>query len=303
MRKTRFFQVDVFTESPFGGNPVAVIPQAIGIPESQMQTIARGMRPVETAFVLPSTVAHADFKVVCFTPTTKVPFSGHTSLGASYVLAQEGFVDLVAPVTQIRQEIDVGVLPIDLHVEDGNVTRVVMTEQTPVFLNVLEDAVGVAAALGCDPVCVGIGDLPLQVVSTGLSALIVPMQSLEVVQDVIPRVSLLNAICQQVRASSVLVFSLETLNPSSTAHVRLFAPLLGVHEDPATGSANGALGAYLVRYQAVSSQEPVTRIITEQGYEVGRPCTIYIEVRSQEESLEVRVGGQVARSLEGYVYY
>jgi trans-2,3-dihydro-3-hydroxyanthranilate isomerase len=101
-----------------------------------------------------------------------------------------------------------------------------------------------------------------------------------------------------------MVFTFETERPESTVHVRMFAPLLGVPEDPATGSANGALGAYLVHYRAIPVTEPITNIVSEQGAEMGRPSTLYIEVDSADEEVNaVRVGGQVAPVAEGTVRF
>ena len=101
-----------------------------------------------------------------------------------------------------------------------------------------------------------------------------------------------------------MVFTLETERPEATVHVRLFAPLLGVPEDPATGSANGALGAYLVYHQAVPVTEPTTRYLSEQGAEIGRPSTLYVEVdHTEEEITAVRVGGQVVPVVEGVVRF
>jgi trans-2,3-dihydro-3-hydroxyanthranilate isomerase len=305
LHKALFVQVDVFSESPFGGNPVVVVPRAEGISEKQMQTIAQGLF-AETAFVLPPTDPWADFGVRFFTPTTRVPFSGHPTLGTAYVLAEEGLVELEEPVTRVYEELEIGLLPIDLHVEQGVITKVVMTENPPSFHAALGEIAQLAEALTLSEEEITATGLLPQVVSTGLPALMVPVRSLAAVQGLgcelpldIPR---LNAVCEKVGAEAVMVFTFETLERSSTVHVRLFAPLLGVEEDPATGSASGALGAYLVQHQAIPLQ-PVTRLCTEQGYEIGRPCTVYVEVDTRGEELGIRVGGQVVKSIEGTIYY
>jgi len=305
LHKVRFVQVDVFSDSPFGGNPVVVVPRAEGISEEQMQTIAQGLF-AETAFVLPPTDPRADVRVQFFTPTTRVPFSGHPTLGTAYVLADEGEVELEEPVTRIHEELEIGVLPIDLHVERGEITKVVMTGKSPSFHAALEEISELAEALTLDEEEITATGLPPQVVSTGLPALMVPVRSLAAVQGIRCDVPLdtprLNALCERVGAQAVMVFTFETLERSSTVHVRLFAPLLGVEEDPATGSASGALGAYLVQHRAIPTQ-PITRLCTEQGYEIGRPCTVHVEVDTRGEGLEIRVGGQVVKSVEGYIYY
>jgi trans-2,3-dihydro-3-hydroxyanthranilate isomerase len=114
----------------------------------------------------------------------------------------------------------------------------------------------------------------------------------------------LNQVCRELGTECVMVFTFETERPESTVHVRVFAPLLGVPEDPATGSANGALGAYLVHHRAIPVTEPTTYIVSEQGAEIHRPGTLYIEVDSAgEEVSAVRVGGQVVLVAEGVVRF
>jgi trans-2,3-dihydro-3-hydroxyanthranilate isomerase len=303
MKEYRFIQVDVFTDRPFGGNPLAVFPEAEGLTTEEMQRLAREMNLSETTFVLPPQSPEADFKVRIFTPATELPFAGHPVVGTHWVLAYLDRVDLREPVTQVNFELGVGVLPADLHLADGQVERVVMTQDRPTFLAVLEDVTDLAAGLGLTPEAITETGLPVQVVSTGVPQMMVPVRSLAEVQALDPaglNVTALNRACHAVGTECVLVFTSETEQPKSMVHVRVFAPLLGVPEDPATGSANGALGAYLIRHRAVPLTEPTTHILSEQGAEIDRPSTLYIEVDSTgEEITAVRVGGQVVPVVEG----
>jgi trans-2,3-dihydro-3-hydroxyanthranilate isomerase len=308
MKEYRFTQVDVFTDRPFGGNPLAVFPDAEGLTTEEMQKIAREMNLSETTFVLPPQAAEADFRVRIFTPAAELPFAGHPVVGTHWVLAHLGRVELHEPVTQVRFELDVGVLPADLHVSGGQVERVVMTQGEPVFLAVLEDVTDLAAGLGLPPEAITETGLPVQVVSTGLAQLMVPIRSLAEVQSLNASeidAAALNRACRVVGAEEcAMVFTLETEQPESTVHARMFAPALGVPEDPATGSANGALGAYLVHHRAVPVTEPTTYIVSEQGAEMNRPSTLHIEVDSAgEEVTTVRVGGQVVLVAEGVVRF
>ena len=317
MKEYRFHQVDVFTGRPFGGNPLAVFPEAEGLTDEEMQCLAREMNLSETTFVLPAQAPGADFKVRIFTPAKVMPFAGHPVVGTHWVLAHLGRVELQEPVTTVRFELGVGVLPAELQVSSGRVERVVMTQDRPSFLTIL-DAAQVAE------LCVGLGlpdesitetGLPAQVVSTGVPQMMVPIRSLAEVQALDAgrlNVAALGRVCRAVQTDCVLVFALETENPESAVHVRMFAPLLGVPEDPATGSANGALGAYLVHHaaespallRAIAVAEPTTYIVSEQGAEIGRPSTLHIEVdRSGEEITAVRVGGQVVPVAEGTVKF
>jgi trans-2,3-dihydro-3-hydroxyanthranilate isomerase len=315
MKEYRFIQVDVFTDKPFGGNPLAVFPDAEGLTTEEMQCLAREMNLSETTFVLPAQAPTADFKVRIFTPAAELPFAGHPVVGTHWVLAHLGCMDLREPVTQVHFELGVGVLPADLHVTGGQVEWVVMTQDRPTFHALLEDVTELAAGLGLAPEAITETGLPVQVVSTGLPQMMVPVRSLAEVQALDPgrlNVAALNRACRALGTDCVLVFTFETERPEATVHVRLFAPMLGVPEDPATGSANGALGAYLVHHRACPEQsrravpvtEPTTHILSEQGAEINRPSTLYVEVDSRgDEVTAVRVGGQVVPVAEGVVRF
>ena len=307
MKEYRFIQVDVFTNTAFGGNPLAVFPEAEGLTTEEMQFLAREMNLSETTFVLPAQAPGGDFKVRIFTPVTELPFAGHPVVGTHWVLAHLGLVSLREPVTRVRFELGVGVLPADLYVADGQVQRVVMTQDRPTFQAVLEDVTDLAAGLGLAPEAItGVG-IPVQVVSTGVPQMMVPVRSLAEVQGLDAKrlnISSLNQACHAVGTECVLVYTLHTERSEATAHVRVFAPLLGVPEDPATGSANGALGAYLVRYECVLVDGPTVYMCNEQGAELGRPSTVYVEVdRTDEEVTAVRVGGEVVSVAEGVVRF
>ena len=305
----RFIQVDVFTDKAFGGNPLAVFPEAEGLSTKEMQCLAREMNLSETTFVLPpqSPEADSDFRVRIFTPAEEMPFAGHPVVGTHWVLAHLGRVELREPVTRVHFELGVGVLPADLYVNDGRVERVVMTQDRPTFHTVLQDLGDLTAGLGLAPKAITDTGLPVQIVSTGVPQMMIPVRSLAEVQGLGAdrlNVAALNRVCQALGTKCAMVFSLETERPESTVHVRMFAPMLGVPEDPATGSANGALGAYLVHHQAILVTEPTTHIISEQGAEMSRPSTLYIEVDSAgEEVSAVRVGGQVVLVAEGTVQF
>jgi trans-2,3-dihydro-3-hydroxyanthranilate isomerase len=303
MRSYRFVQVDVFTDTPFGGNPLAVFPEAEGLTGEEMQQLAREMNLSETTFVLPPQAPAADFKVRIFTPAREVPFAGHPVVGTHWTLAHLGLVELQEPVTHVCFELGVGVLPADLYVNEGKVRRVVMTQGRPTFHAVLEDVQDLALGLGLPQEAIGVADLPVQVVSTGLPQMMVPVRSLADVQGLDAaelNVAALNRACRRVGTECAMVFTPETERPEATVHVRMFAPLLGVPEDPATGSANGALGAYLVHHRAVALTEPTTRIVSEQGAEMGRPSTVYVEVDHHDQEITaVRVGGAVVPVIEG----
>jgi trans-2,3-dihydro-3-hydroxyanthranilate isomerase len=307
MKAYDFVQVDVFADTPFGGNPLAVFPDAGGLTTMEMQCLAREMNLSETTFVLPARAPEADFRVRIFTPAAELPFAGHPIVGTHWVLAHLGRIDLVEPVTEVRFELGVGVLPAHLHVAAGQVERVVMTQDRPTFHAVLEGLTDLAAGLGLPAQAIRDTELPVQVVSTGVPQMMVPVRSLAEVQDLAAdelNVAALNRACRAVDTECVMVFTRETERAEVDVHVRMFAPLLGVPEDPATGSANGGLGAYLVHHRAVPLSSPTIQIVSEQGAELARPSTLYVEVDHENgEPTAVRVGGQVVPVVEGFVRF
>jgi trans-2,3-dihydro-3-hydroxyanthranilate isomerase len=310
MPRYSFIQVDVFTDRAFGGNPLAVFPDAAGLDTDDMQRIAREMNLSETSFVLPATDPAADFKVRIFTPESELPFAGHPVVGTHWVLAHLGRVALHEPVTTIHFELGVGVRAAALHVRDGDVTRVVMDHQKPEFYATAtpDQTVRLARALGLEPGAITATGWPVQVVSTGIRQLFVPVRSLRDVADLSPRrqdTALISALLAELDpvqqcSDAIMVLTLETTSPDAAVHTRMFAPGLGIGEDPATGSACGGLGAYLVEHGFVPATPPTTTFVAEQGIEMQRPSRITIEVDGEPGAIQmVRVGGQTVPVIEG----
>lgn len=304
MRKVHFIQADVFSDSPFGGNPVVVVPEAAGMSSADMQALARGMSFAETAFVLPPTLDGVAFALRCFTPTTEVAYSGHPLLGATYVMAVTGRLALTGATSQAYVQVGRERVPILVFRSGDEVTRLAITEQPARFVRVVDDLGELAAALSIDPLEILQTGLPIEVVETGLACLIVPVRALATVREMMPVPQVLDKVLRSAGGVCALVFARETLAPANDTHVRVFAPPLGITEDPATGTANGALAAYLWRHGIVRpTAGGGARLRSEQGSEIGRPSVVEIEVRSEGESLSILVGGRVARSVEGSVFF
>lgn len=301
-RTLKFYQADVFTEVPFGGNPVAVVPDAVGLSDAELQQIAREMNLSETVFVFPPNDPAASIKVRIFTPAQEIPFAGHPVLGAFFVLGKLGRFALREPVTRLLHECNIGLFPVELHVRKREIHRVVMSQPTPQFLGAVEpvkDLFEVANALGLSKGLITGTKFPVEVVSTGLPVMIVPVRTLTAVRSIVPDVTAINDLCARYGANGIMVFTTMTVEELSTVHTRMFAPPIGIVEDPATGSASGALGAYLVQYGVVAVG-PMTEIIAEQGYELERPSRIVIQVESDDDAIQaVKVGGQAVMILEG----
>ena len=301
-RRLQFYQADVFTDAPFGGNPVAVFPDADGLTDVELQQIAREMNLSETVFVFPPTDQAAVVKMRIFTPTQEIPFAGHPVIGTFFVLSTLDRFALREPVTRVLQECNLGRFPVDIHSHDGMIERVVMAHPSPQFLDVIDEPealFAIARALGITKAAITETRFPVQVVSTGLPVIIVPVRTLTAVRSIVPDVAAIAELSQQYGANGMMVFSTMTVEQSSTVHTRMFAPLIGIVEDPATGSASGALGAYLVQHGVVDIR-PETEITAEQGYEIDRPSRIFIQVNSDDDAIQgVMVGGEAVMVVEG----
>jgi trans-2,3-dihydro-3-hydroxyanthranilate isomerase len=303
-RAVKFYQADVFTSTVFGGNPVAVVPEAAGLTDGEMQKIAREMNLSETVFVLPVSAPGADVRLRFFTPLQEIVFAGHPVLGAFYILAHIGVIRLIEPVTRLHQETHVGVFPVELFVHDGCIRNIFMEQPKPEFLGVIEplrDLFEVAKAVGVPKTKITGTGLPVEIVSTGFPVIVVPVRTLTAVSAASPNIVLINGVCEQHKAQGIMLFSTVTVEEESTVHTRMFASPVGVVEDPATGSATGALGAYLVKHGVVDVG-PTTEIICEQGYEIDRPSRLMVHVHSDEDEIQsVHVGGQAVVVIEGII--
>ena len=202
LRTLKFYQADVFTGVPFGGNPVAVFPNAQGLNDFELQQIAREMNLSETVFVLPPTDQAAVVRLRIFTPTQEIPFAGHPVLGTFYVLAQLGLIAAIEGVTRVMQECNIGLFPVEIHAREGQITRVVMTQPKPLFLGTvdeMEDLLHIAKALGLPKYQIVDTKAPVMVVSTGLPVAIVPVRALTAVRSIEPDSAAIVDMCGAIR--------------------------------------------------------------------------------------------------------
>lgn len=343
MRNYHFIQLDVFTNQPFAGNPLAVFPEAEGLSDEQMMKIAREMNLSETVFVLKpeeskqqtaaceQQVAKSDEQATAlanpqseirnpkfplrrlriFTPAREIPFAGHPIAGTWNALAQEGVVPLPEGGngwTRIYHEVGIGVLPVDIEFKDGAPVQVVMTQGKFEILKEIDDwqeQAEFARALGRDREDLD-ESLPIQVISTGLSSLVVPIRSLADLGTCRVNAGLLAELYTQHSATGCHAFSRETIEiGEARAHGRFFAPADNIAEDPATGSASGALGGYLVHHGA-TGMEPTDgryKFVIEQGDFMRRPSRINLDVSGKPGAVEeVKVGGPSVIVARGEVY-
>ncbi|HEV2914845.1 MAG TPA: PhzF family phenazine biosynthesis protein [Pyrinomonadaceae bacterium] len=302
MRKIRYHLVDVFTDRPFGGNQLAVFTDGRGLSSELMQAIAKELNLSETTFVLPPEHRDNDYRVRIFTPAVELPMAGHPTIGTSFVLAREGMIERAARAATLRLEEGVGTIPVTIEWSDKGPAFIEMSQPLPVFGATFTDARAIAEMLSLEARTITDTGLPIEVVSCGLPFLFVPLKDLEAVRNIRFRIDVWEKALRDFEATHVFVFTTETQVAGSTVHSRMFAPAAGITEDPATGAASGPLGCYLVRHK-VFPRERVTRYVSEQGLEMGRPSFIRIRIESNEEGdiTGVRVGGQCRFIGEGHL--
>ena len=311
MPNYRFLQLDVFTDNPFTGNPLAVFPEAEGLSDELMLKIAREMNLSETVFVLKPESDEVLRRLRIFTPTREIPFAGHPVVGTWNALAREGVVPLPAGGNgwqRILHEVGIGVLPVEIEFKDGQPVQVVMTQGAFEVLDEIDDAheqAEVARALGLAREDLD-ETLPIQVITTGLSCLAVPIRSLADLRDCRVNAALLAEIYTRLGATGCHAFTRETIEVgASRAHARFFAPADNIPEDPATGSACGALGAYLVHHGALTLEPENGRytFVIEQGDFIHRPSRINLDVKGETGKVEeVKVGGPAVVIAHGEVF-
>ena len=311
MATYRFIQLDVFTQEPFAGNPLAVFPEAEGLTDEQMMKIAREMNLSETVFVLPARDEKTLRHLRIFTPAREIPFAGHPVVGTWNALAREGVVPLPEGGngwTTIQHEVGIGVLPVDLEFKDGEPVQVVMTQGKFEILKEVDDwqeQAEIARALGRSREDLD-ETLPLQVITTGLSSLAVPIRSLADLSRCKVNAGMLGEIYTGLGATGCHAFTRETMEiGDARVHARFFAPADNIPEDPATGSASGALGAYLVHHGAsgIEAIDGRFKFVIEQGDFINRPSRIHLDVTGAPGAVEqVRVGGASVVVARGEVF-
>ncbi len=286
-----YFLVDVFTDHAFGGNQLAVFPDGRGLSTQIMQALAKELNLSETTFVLPPADPTHDYAVRIFTQTTELPMAGHPTIGTTFVLAHQNLISLKGDVTSITLEEKVGPIPVTIFSQGDQIKTIQMQQPLPQFGPEFTDRESIAQMLSLESTDLDFS-LPIQVVSCGVPFLYVPVKSLKAAQKIRFRQDVWEQALHDFASRSIFVFTHETVHPTSTVHSRMFAPDMGIGEDPATGGASGPLGAYLCRYRVLQDSGPL-KIISEQGLEMGRPSFIEITIEHQNTQItRVLVGGQ-----------
>lgn len=283
-----FYIVDVFAESKYEGNQLAVVVGNDKIPTEEMQKVAKEMNYSETVFI----TSVEDFNIRIFTPEVEIPFAGHPTIGTAFIFREEFIKE---KVKTILLNLKIGKIAILFKYHGNFLSEIWMEHKEPTFHGFF------SPELLADIINLNEEDIDdrfkIQEVSTGVPTIIVPLKSLAAVQKARINKKKYYELIKSTQAKSILIFSPETYNQENDLNVRFFADYLGVPEDPATGSANGCLAAYLVKHDYFNNNSIHVRV--EQGYEIGRRSLLLLRAEKKEGKYYVAVGGKVIMIAKG----
>jgi trans-2,3-dihydro-3-hydroxyanthranilate isomerase len=301
-----FYTVDVFTEKIFGGNPLVIFPNAQGLNSKQMQQIAQEFNISETVFVFPPHTIGNDRRLRIFTPKTEIPFAGHPTIGTAYLLTTINEIPVNNEITKINFEEGVGTISVTVKAQIGKSNYCAMTiTQDSEYDQGFCATEDLAQMLSLKKEDILTGN-HCQGLSCGLPFLFIPLTSVKALQKAQLNRTIWQKLLSDSWANNIYIFThspelTEDILCSASTHLwrsRMFAPALGIEEDPATGSAASAFAAYLgIR----NPQKNATfRWIIEQGFEMGRPSLIQVEGKKENEQMtEIKVGGNSVLVSQG----
>lgn len=289
MRTLKVCQVDSFTTEKFKGNPAGVVLNADGLSDQEMQHIARELNNSETAFIFSPDGNDHEIKIRFFTPKTEVPVCGHATIAAHYVRAIEHKLNS----STVFHQIGIGILPVEI-IKEGNDYSIVMTQGRIEFYPPIafEERAKIVNALelkedDIDQRC------PIQIVSTGHSKVMVGINKWSKLNALSPNLLALAQISKTINCNGFFVFTMDSEQKEILTHGRMFAPAIGVNEDPVTGNAHGPLGAYLIKHGLVEHNDSIFTFNGEQGYAIGRSGLVNVTViLNKGEPQQVKIGGR-----------
>lgn len=300
MSSHRYVHLDVFTDRPFEGNQLAVFLDGQGLRTEQMQAMASEMNFSESTFILPPESPDTDVRMRIFTPGQELPMAGHPTVGSTFALAQEGTI--AAGRELFAFGLGVGPTRVELRWSGDQLDFAWMDQRRPQVLRPASEPGEIVRAAGLDPDAVARTGLPIQEISCGNPFILIPVDTRAAVDAASPDAAALRNLKSAFGGDhiGVFFFSLESVEPDVIAYSRMFGAGLGITEDPATGSASGPLGCYLVAQQLVPHGR-TGEIVSLQGVAMGRPSRIHIAIGTDErgEITRVQVGGKAVRVGEG----
>ena len=287
-RKYDLYQIDSFTKDKFTGNPAGVITNADGLTDCEMQKIARELNNSETAFIFSSDSNEYDVHVRFFTPTNEVPICGHATIAAHYARAVKNGLN----TSRVYHKTGAGILPVDI-IKENEDYKIVMTQGKIEFGNIIDgiNKEKLLAALNIKSSDL-LENYEIQIVSTGHSKVMVGIKSIETLNTLHPNYDALSKLSKVIGCNGYYVFTVDTKGNDILIHGRMFAPAIGINEDPVTGNANGPLGAYLVHHNLVKHNNSLFKFKAKQGEAINRQGIIEVEVKIEnKEPVEVKVSG------------
>ena len=290
--KRRIFTLDVFTNKAYAGNPLAVVTDGDGITTQRMQAVAREKNLSETVFIQRPSNNRALARLRIFTTASELPLAGHPVIGTWFLLAELGVVPAAEGSVHVLQQTGAGILPVEIEFHGGRPQRVTMTQKPAQFRQAPCSAAPLAKALGLRASDLD-SKLPIEVVSTGIFNLMIPIVS----RAALARIRMDTRALYSLLAKSGVMAYCFTPTGAGKAQTRGLLPW-GVQEDPATGSAAGSLGAYLVRHGKLALGQQLT---IQQGIEMGRPSEIHVAITEEKRRLVPKVSGSAVRIMEGTI--
>jgi trans-2,3-dihydro-3-hydroxyanthranilate isomerase len=297
-----YMLMDVFTRTPFGGSRLALFPDGAGLESGVMQTIAGEMGTPETAFVIGAEPPCSQARLRIFTPSAEVPLSGLSVVGATGALDSRGLVARNDSETTFTWKTETGFHPVTITAENGD-TLFSMAHEPAEFIGQYYQRGKVARALGLSEQDIAITGMPCEIVSAGLPIHIVPLALLETVHRIKPSPAGAGEIAKDLGFGDLFVFTCETESENVDVHCRMFAAGFGIPEDAATGSAVGALIAYMIKHRLVPAGKRA-RIVCEQGLEMGRPSRLFVDADIESgKAVAIRVGGHCVHIGDGRISF
>ncbi len=280
MKKLIIYQIDSFTKEKFKGNPAGVVVNADGLTAKQMQQIARELNNSETAFLFQANNDDYDAEIRYFTPETEVPICGHATIAAMYAKALEENLESCV----LKMKTKVGVLPFEI-IKDNKDYQIIMTQGefqlSPTLSTKNKDKL--IDALGINQTDLN-EKCPIQIASTGHSKVMIGINSKEKLDSLKPNYSKLTILSNTIKCNGYFVFTFDSNDKDILTFGRMFAPAIGINEDPVTGNANGPLGGYLVKHKLVNHPSDSLEFSSRQGEKMGRVGTIIIKVKVRNNS-------------------
>lgn len=279
MKKLITYQIDSFTKEKFKGNPAGVVVNADGLKDYEMQQIARELNNSETAFLFSPDDNDCDGVIRYFTPSIEVPICGHATIAAMYAKALEDNLDSCV----LRMKTKVGILPFEIIKENGDY-QIVMTqgnfEVSPAFDD--DTAKKMIDALGLDNTDID-ENCPIQIASTGHSKVMIGIKSRAKLNALLPKYNDLADLSKQINCNGYFVFTFDSDSKDTLTYGRMFAPAIGINEDPVTGNANGPLGGYLVQNKIVDFKNDLFEFNGKQGEKIDRLGIVKVRVTIQND--------------------